>query len=102
MTMQQPLQPKTAAMPLGGVLPRTICAAKLARVSRTLLRLAVLSLSAPRMLSCCLLLLWLQQAVARCDRVYLEHELASCRRDDVATRLRDRGDGILHPAQKHS
>ena len=74
-------------MPLGGVLPRTICAAKLARVARTLLWLAVLSLSVPRMLSRRLLLLWLQQAVARCDRVYLEHELASCRRDDVFTRV---------------
>ena len=101
--MHQLLQPESAAMPLGGMLPRAVRATKLARVGRTLLRLVLLSLSALRMLSCCLLLLvWLQQAVARCGGLYLEHELAPCRRDDVATRLRDRGDDILHPARKHS
>jgi len=64
-------------MPLGGVLPRTFCAAKLARCGRALLRLPLLSPSALRMLSRCLLLVLLQQAVARRGGMHLEHELAS-------------------------
>jgi len=104
MLVHQLLQPEAAATPLGGVLPCAVRAAKPARSGRALLwvRLLLLSLRAPRNLSCCLLLLWLQQAVARRGGVHLEHEPASSRRDDVATHLRHRGDGIFHPARKRS